>query len=96
MRGNWVLVDPAEFPPLGDDEYYWYEIVGMRVVTEQGVHVGEVGEIFPTGSNDVYVVRKGEKESLIPAIEDVIISIDRDTHTIVIRPLEGLLDEDDL
>jgi ribosomal 30S subunit maturation factor RimM len=42
------------------------------------------------------VVREGEKEFLIPAIKEVIISIDKKARTIVIRPLEGLLQEDDL
>ena len=96
LRGNMVLVDRAELPPLAEDEYYWYEIMGMRVVTEGGKQLGEVAEIFPTGSNDVYVVREGTKELLIPAIKEVIIAIDREAQTIVIRPLEGLLQEDDL
>jgi 16S rRNA processing protein RimM len=95
LRGNMVLVDRAELPPLAEDEYYWHEILGMRVVTEEGEEVGEVAEIFPTGSNDVYVVREGAKEFLIPATKEVIIAIDRETRTIVIRPMEGLLQEDD-
>lgn len=96
LRGNLVLVDAAELPPLGKDEYYWHEILGMAVYTEKGAVVGEVAEIFRTGSNDVYVVRKGEKEFLIPAIKDVIIGIDKDARKMVIRLLEGLLEENDL
>lgn len=96
LRGKSVLVDPADLPPLDEDAYYWHEILGMRVVTEEGGNVGRITEILPTGSNDVYVVREGEKESLIPAIKEVIISIDKKARTMVIRPLEGLLKEDDL
>ncbi|MBW2039854.1 MAG: 16S rRNA processing protein RimM, partial [Deltaproteobacteria bacterium] len=96
LKGDWVLVDSEKLPPLGEDEYYWYEILGMQVFTEKGGDVGEVKEIFPTKSNDVYVVRKGEKEFLIPAIKDVIVEIDKDTRKMVIHPLEGLLEEDDL
>jgi 16S rRNA processing protein RimM len=96
LRGKMVLVDPADLPPLDEDAYYWHEILGMRVVTEEGGNVGKITEILPTGSNDVYVVREGEKESLIPAIKEVIISIDKKARTMVIRPLEGLLKEDDL
>ncbi|MBN1254891.1 MAG: 16S rRNA processing protein RimM [Deltaproteobacteria bacterium] len=96
LRGNVVLVDPAELPCLEEDEYYWHEILGMRVVTEQGEDVGTVVDIFPTGSNDVYVVREGTKEFLIPAIKDVIITVNKETRTMVIRPLQGLLEEDDL
>lgn len=96
LRGHLVLVHPSELPPLEEDEYYWHEIIGMRVVTEQGGDVGKVTEILHTGSNDVYVVKKGKKEFLIPATKDVVITIERDTRTMVIRPLKGLLEEDDL
>jgi 16S rRNA processing protein RimM len=96
LRGKLVLVDPGALPPLDEGEYYWHEILGMRVVTEGGSVVGEVAEIVPTGSNDVYVVRQGKQEHLIPAIKEVIIAIEKDTRTIIIRPLEGLLEHDDL
>jgi 16S rRNA processing protein RimM len=96
LRGKPVLVDPAELPTLDEDEYYWHEIVGMRVVTTRGGDVGTVTEIIHTGSNDVYVVSKGRKEFLIPAIKGVIIAIEKDARTMVIRPLEGLLEKDDL
>jgi 16S rRNA processing protein RimM len=96
LRGKVVLIDPAELPPLEEGEYYWNDILGMRVVTEKGKDVGKVTEILPTGSNDVYVVQKGGKEFLIPATKDVIMSIDTEARTMVIRPLKGLLQEDDL
>jgi 16S rRNA processing protein RimM len=96
LSGSLVLVDPERLPSLEEDEYYWYEILGMRVVTEQGHEMGEVTQILQTGSNDVYVVRKGSKEFLIPAIKEVIIAIERETRTMVIRPREGLFEEDDL
>jgi 16S rRNA processing protein RimM len=93
LRGKMVLVDAAELPPLDADEYYWHDILGMRVVTEDGGNVGTITEIVPTGSNDVYVVQEGEREVLIPAIKEVVVSIDTKARTMVIRPL---LDEDDL
>ena len=93
LRGKAVLVDAAELPPLDAAEYYWQDILGMRVVTEDGGNVGTITEIFPTRSNDVYVVREGEREVLIPAIKEVVVSIDTKARTMVIRPL---LDEDDL
>lgn len=96
LRGKVVLIDPADLPPLEADEYYWQDILGMRVVSETGEDVGTIKEIVPTGSNDVYVVQKGAQEFLIPATKDVIMSIDIEAHTMVIHPLEGLVQEDDL
>jgi 16S rRNA processing protein RimM len=96
LRGKVVLIDPAELPPLEEDEYYWHDILGMRVVSEKGEDVGTVREIVPTGSNDVYVIQKGTKEFLIPATKEVIINIDTKARTMIIRPLEGLLQKNDL
>jgi 16S rRNA processing protein RimM len=96
LRGKVVFIDPAELPPLEADEYYWRDILGMRVVSETGENMGTVKEIVSTGSNDVYVVRKEAQEFLIPATKDVIMSIDMEGRTMVIRPLEGLLQENDL
>jgi 16S rRNA processing protein RimM len=84
LRGKVVLIDPAELPPLEADEYYWQDILGMQVVSETGEEVGTIKKIVPTGSNDVYVVQKGAQEFLIPATEDVIMSIDIDARTIII------------
>ena len=95
LRGKVVLIDPAELPPLKEDEYYWQDILGMRVVSEQGEDVGTIKEIVPTGSNDVYVVQRGTQEFLIPATQDAIMSIDIKGRTMVIRPLEGLLQQED-
>ena len=95
LRGKVVLIDPAELPPLKEDEYYWQDILGMRVVSENGEDVGTIKEIIPTGSNDVYVVEKGAQEILIPATQDVIISIDIEARTMIIHPLEGLLQQED-
>ena len=96
LRGRKVLIDPTELPHPEADEYYWQDILGMRVVSEKGKEVGTVTEIVPTGSNDVYVVQKGAQEFLIPATKDVIMNIDIQARTMIIRPLEGLVQEDDI
>jgi 16S rRNA processing protein RimM len=95
LRGKMVFIDAAALPPLEADEYYWQDILGLRVVTETGEDVGTIQEIVPTGSNDVYVVQKGAREFLIPATKDVIMSINIEARTMIIRPLEGLLQQDD-
>jgi 16S rRNA processing protein RimM len=95
LKGKVVFIDPAALPPLEADEYYWQDILGMRVVSEQGEDMGTIKEIVPTGSNDVYVVQKGAQEFLIPATKDIIIRIDIEGRMMTIRPLEGLLQQDD-
>jgi len=90
LAGSDVLASVEVLKPLAEDEYYWRDIIGLDVVTETGQLLGQVQEIFPTGSNDVYVCRDGEKEILLPAISDVIRKIDLNGKRMVVRLIEGL------
>lgn len=67
MLGATVAVRRGQLPPLGDGEYYWADLIGLRVVSREGVDLGEVSALLATGANDVLVVR-GERERLIPLI----------------------------
>lgn len=78
---------------LGDDEYYYDEIIDSRVFDLDGNDIGVVSEIMTTGANDVWVVqRPGQKDALIPMIDDVVKNVDVDNKRITIDALEGLLD----
>ncbi len=75
-----------------EGEYFWYELIGLDVYLVSGEYIGKIENILPTGSNDVYIVGKEEKEYLIPAIEDVVKEIDIERKKMIIEPLEGLLE----
>ncbi len=90
--GSEICLKRCQLPELDADEYYWSDLIGLQVVTEDGTPLGSIADIFETGSNDVYVVRGGEREYLIPAIAEVIKSIDPASGKVVITPLDGLLD----
>jgi len=90
LRGELVYVPIEEAIPLGDDEYYVYEIVGLKVWTTEGEYLGRVEEVLHTGSNDVYVVRKADEEILIPAISGVVLKVDLDEGRIEVRLAKGL------
>jgi len=87
-----VYLKLSGLPELEDDEYYWRDLIGLTVVTDQGVVLGSVKDIFETGSSDIYVVEGNDREYLIPAIADVIARVDLPGRTITITPLVGLLD----
>ncbi|NIS61627.1 MAG: 16S rRNA processing protein RimM [Proteobacteria bacterium] len=93
LIGASVLVKRKNLPPPEEGEYYWYEIIGMDVVTDDGRSLGRVETILPTGSNDVYLVEGSGREWLIPATEEVIVRVDRKKGQMVIHPIEGLLEE---
>nr|HID59864.1 16S rRNA processing protein RimM [Desulfobacterales bacterium] len=89
--GSEILIDRTKLPELEEGEYYWFQIIGLKVYTTEGEYLGLVDSILPTGSNDVYVVRDGEKEVLVPALESVVLDIDLKSGLMNVDLPEGLL-----
>lgn len=87
-----VKIPEKDLDPLSEGEYYIFKLLGLKVSTDEGKDIGTLTDVLSTGSNDVYVVRNGEKEYLIPAIKDVIKEIDIKGKRMVIHPMKGLLD----
>jgi 16S rRNA processing protein RimM len=92
LAGAVVLVEATALPPAGEGEFYYHEVVGFAVDTVGGDRLGAIASTFSTGPNDVWVVRDGEREYLIPVIADVVRSIDRARRRVLIDPLPGLLE----
>lgn len=90
--GAEVGIDLKDLWPLKKGEFYRFQIEGLNVITEEGECLGNVTEIISTGSNDVYVVKKGKKEYLLPAIKEVIKLIDLERKVMIVHLLEGLID----
>jgi 16S rRNA processing protein RimM len=76
MRGTEIFVPRSALPPPRAGEFYWVDLEGFRVVTVEGVALGNVSHLFSTGANDVLMVR-GDRERLVPFVEpDFVQSID--------------------
>jgi len=86
-----VLLNKEQLSAPEEDEYYWYDLIGMKVVTSDGVDLGTLDSIIETGSNDVYVAVSSEREYLIPAFSDFV-SVDVQSRLITVTPFEGLFD----
>ncbi len=92
LRNTGVFINEEDLPELTDGEYYIKDILGLEVITEEGEILGKVTNVFKTGSNDVYEVSKeGSKPVLIPAISEVVKTIDIENGEIRIHLLEGLI-----
>jgi 16S rRNA processing protein RimM len=93
FRGE--LVEAADNDVLRDDDesYFVHELIGLRVITEDGKDLGTVVEVITTGANDVYVAAGEGGEVLVPAIGEVVQRIDVSTGVMAITPLPGMLDE---
>ena len=90
--GNEVFLYRDQLPPPEEDEYYWYDLVGMKVVTTDNRLLGVLESIIETGSNDVYVVASDDREYLIPALSDVVVSVDIAARLMTVTPAPGLFD----
>jgi len=94
--GGSAFIDRKNLAVLPPDEYYAYQLLGLRVKTDQDAFLGVLEEIIPTGSNDVFVVRKDGREILLPATDEVVLRVDVANKEMTVRLLEGLAPEDDI
>ncbi len=90
-KGGIIRIPETSALPLENNEYYIRDLYGLHVVTDEGEELGELVDIYETGANDVYAVKKGdEKELLIPAISQCILKVDISKGEMVVHLLEGL------
>ena len=92
LREKVLAVEEAVLPPVQDGEFYYYQVVGLPVRTTAGREIGAISQVFFSGGHDIWVVREGKKEYLIPVTEEIVRVIDIPGRQIVIEPIEGLLD----
>lgn len=77
---------------LDEGEYYHHQIIGCRVVTEEGDELGVISEILVPGANDVWVVDQPKgKQLLLPVIDDVLVGVDVTNKLVTVRLMEGLI-----
>ncbi|GAB4566455.1 MAG: ribosome maturation factor RimM [Anaerolineae bacterium] len=91
LRGQWLFVAREDAMPLGPDEYYVHQIIGLEV-WEGEEYLGQVVEVLETTpeANDVYVVRGPRGELLLPAIRSVILKVDLDAGRMEVAVPPGL------
>lgn len=95
LIGREVWVDKKYLPALDDDEFYWHELVGLRVVVEGGRELGTVTAMMATGGHDLLVVRGGGREYLIPARREFMLDTDHQAGVITVADIPGLFDLND-
>lgn len=92
-KGQDLWITREQAVPLGEDENFVADLIGLSVVTDEGTELGIMKDVMFTGANDVYVVeRQGGKELLLPAIKDCILAVDLEKGIMTVHVLDGLLD----
>lgn len=95
LKGFFMLVDRKNAVKLPKDSYFICDLIGCRVVDENGNYLGTLANVLKTGSNDVYVVKDDNgKEILIPALKSVVRSVSLKNKTIKVVLPEGLVDDE--
>jgi 16S rRNA processing protein RimM len=92
LRGASISVLTSDLPAKAPGEFYHYEAIGCEVATTDGRRLGVIEEVLATGANDVWVVRDGATEVLVPVIDNVVKAMDFGARRIVVEAVPGLLD----
>lgn len=91
-KGAKLLVTRDKAVKLKKDEYFIADLIGLKVVTDEGEDLGGLKDVLETGANDVYVVKTADgKEVLLPAIKECILKIDMESSVITVHVMDGLM-----
>lgn len=90
LRSTYLLVPIAEAIPLEDDEYYYYQLEGLEVVSDEGERLGIIREVLETGANQVFIVDGAAGELLLPNTEEVVLAVDLEAGRMTVHLLAGL------
>lgn len=92
FKNCFVKVDRKNAVKLPEDTYFIVDLIGLEVFTEENVLLGKIVDVFPTGSNDVYVVKDElGKQILLPAISEVIKNVDIPNKKMIVNLIKGLV-----
>ncbi len=92
LKNCYLKINRENAAELEENSYYIVDLIGVEVYTDEDEFLGNLCDIFPTGSNDVYVVKNEDgKQILLPAIKDVIKSVDIENKKMIVHLIPGLV-----
>ena len=92
LKQSSVQIERKDAISLEKDTYFIVDLIGAKVITDENEELGNIVDIFNTGSNDIYVVKDElGKQILLPAISEVIKSIDIENKKIIVHLMKGLV-----
>lgn len=94
----WLAINEDQQQDLEENEYYYHEIIGLKVLTTDNRELGTIKDIMSLGSNDVWVVKRNKPklpDALLPYIEDVVKEVHVDEGYVLVELMEGLIEDED-
>ncbi len=92
LVGKEVYIEASDLRELEDDEFYWFDLIGLETFTDEGQYIGVVDSLIDRSLQSLLVVKNNGKEYLIPLTEPIVKDIDLEQSKIIISPIDGLLD----
>lgn len=87
-RNKYIKIHRNDAKKLEEDTYYIADLIDCKVFDTDGLELGTVYDVIETGSNDVYWVKGGKKEVLIPALKEIVVKVDIEKNEIIIKPVD--------
>jgi 16S rRNA processing protein RimM len=95
LNGRYLFVPEDEAPELPEGSFWPHQLVGCEVVTDSGSALGQIREVVLGVANDIWVTGPPEAEVLIPALKDVVVSVDVAGRRVVVRDVPGITAPED-
>ena len=90
LVGAGLFIFRSELPEAEPGSWYWCDLIGLDVYDSDNRYIGRVTSMIETGSNDVFVITGNDEETLVPAIDSVVIDIDTSNGRMLVDLPEGL------
>ena len=91
LTGKSLFLPLSFLPPLTGDKFYYHEVIGFEVIDRQAGTIGVLESVMDQGPQDIFIIRSGDKEVLLPASDEIILKVDREKRLLHVNAPEGLL-----
>jgi 16S rRNA processing protein RimM len=92
LKDRYLFIPKEQAVELQAGTYFIDDVIGCEVITEENERIGIVSDLLALPANDMWIVRNGSKEFLIPAVKSIIRKVDVKMKRITIKAIEGLLE----
>lgn len=91
-KEQFIYIDKKNAIKLPEDNYFIFDIVGLEVFDMENKYLGEVVDVLQNGGADIYVIKKEDKQYMVPAVKEFIKDINIERKCMIISPIEGLIE----